>query len=132
MLELVRNNRALAMNQATTGLKIEKMRVLQWLIEHFPLAFSTTPSQVKPLKIGIFDDIIDLYERFDTPPFSKKRLRTTINHYSGSRAYLLSQKPDAARIDLFGQPVDIVTIEQAAYAKTRYQTRYTKTIIPDD
>lgn len=101
-----------------------KLQTIDWLIEHFPAAFFKRGNQVKPLKIGIFEDIIDFYERLDVPPFSKKNLREALNYYSASPAYLLCQKTHAARVDLYGNEVDVVTEEQARYAYHRHQERY--------
>lgn len=114
------------MNQPTIAAKKDKIQIIDWLIEHFPNAFFKKGTQVKPLKIGIFDDIIDFYERLDTPPFSKKSLREALSYYSASPAYLNSQKTDVARVDIYGNEVDVVTSEQAKYAYQRYQDRYTK------
>ncbi len=113
------------MNQISSAKK-DKLEIIDWLIEHFPQAFFKKSSQVKPLKIGIFDDIIDFYERLDTPPFSKKSLREALSYYSASSAYLNSQKTDVARVDIYGNEVDIVTADQAKYAYQRYQERYAK------
>jgi ProP effector len=107
-------------------IKIDKLDVINWLIEHFPGAFFKKANQVRPLKIGIFDDIIDFYERLDSPPFSKKSLREGVTYYSSSPAYLSSQKAGVARIDIYGNELDMVTIEQAKYAYQRYQARYHK------
>ncbi len=104
--------------------KKEKLKTIEWLIEHFPAAFFKKSNQVKPLKIGIFDDIIDFYERLDSPPFSKKALREALNYYSTSPAYLSCQVANAARVDLYGNELDVVTEEQAKYAHQRYQQRY--------
>lgn len=114
------------MNQPINTVKKDKLQIIDWLIEHFPNAFFKKGNQVKPLKIGIFDDIIDFYERLDTPPFSKKSLREALSYYSASPAYLNCQKPDTARVDIYGNEVDIVTAEQAKYAHQRYQERYNK------
>ncbi|RUQ89785.1 ProQ/FINO family protein [Legionella septentrionalis] len=111
-------------NSAHDTAKKEKLKTIDWLIEHFPAAFFKKANQVKPLKIGIFDDIIDFYERLDAPPFSKKTLREALNYYSASPAYLNCQKENTARVDLFGNEVDVVTGEQAKYAQQRYQQRY--------
>lgn len=102
----------------------DKLQIIDWLVEHFPSAFFKKGNQVKPLQIGIFDEIIDFYERLDTPPFSKKALREALSYYSSSPAYLNCQKANTARVDLFGNEVDIVTEEQAKYAHQRYQERY--------
>src|SRR5437016_553152 len=112
------------MTQQNESAKKDKLQIIDWLVEHFPSAFFKKGSQVKPLQIGIFDEIIDFYERLDTPPFSKKALRETLSYYSSSPAYLNYQKPNTARVDLFGNEVDIVTKEQAKYAHQRYVQRY--------
>lgn len=112
------------MDQQQDIAKKEKLKVIDWLSEHFPAAFLKKANQVKPLKIGIFDDIIDFYERLDSPPFSKKSLREALNYYSASPAYLNCQKANVARVDLFGNEVDVVTEEQAKYAYQRHQQRY--------
>lgn len=113
------------MNQISSAKK-DKLEIIDWLVEHFPQAFFKKSNQVKPLKIGIFDDIIDFYERLDTPPFSKKSLREALSYYSASPAYLNCQKADAARVDIYGNEVDVVSADQAKYAYQRYQERYAK------
>jgi len=104
--------------------KKEKLKVITWLSEQFPAAFFERSRDIKPLKIGILDDIFDFYERLDNPFFSKKQLREAINYYSGSPNYLNSQQIGAARIDLFGNEIDLVDEAQAQYARQRYQQRY--------
>ncbi|MBA2651520.1 MAG: ProQ/FinO family protein [Tatlockia sp.] len=113
------------MTQQNENSKKDKSLIIDWLVEHFPAAFFKKSNQVKPLQIGIFDEIIDFYERLDTPPFSKKSLREALSYYSSSPAYLNCQKPNTARVDLFGNEIDIVTEEQAKYAHQRYVERYT-------
>lgn len=112
------------MEQLQDTVKKDKLKTIDWLAEHFPAAFFKKPKQIKPLKIGIFDDIIDFYERLESPPFSKKALREALNYYSASPAYLNCQKPNTARVDLYGNEIDVVTEEQAQYAYQRYQKRY--------
>lgn len=112
------------MDSKSNTVKKDKFKVIDWLIEFFPAAFFKKGNQVKPLKIGIYDDILEFYDRLASPPFSKKGLREALNYYSASPAYLKNQKTDAARVDLFGNEVDIVTDEQAKYAYQRYQQRY--------
>lgn len=112
------------MNQQQESVKKDKLHIIDWLVEHFPAAFFKKGNQVKPLQIGIFDELIDFYERLDSPPFSKKSLREALAYYSSSPAYLNCQKPNTARVDLFGNEVDVVTEEQAKYAFQRYQQRY--------
>lgn len=108
----------------SSSVKKDKILIVSWLIEHFPAAFFKKPSDVKPLQIGIFEDILDFYERLDPPPFSKKALKDALRFYSASKAYLLSQKEGVGRVDLYGNEVDVVTKEQAKYAASQYQQRY--------
>ena len=111
------------MTQKTPPPRSSKVEALDWLIEQFPKAFSKQASQVKPLKIGIYEDILDLYHRLDYPPLTKKSLRDGLNHYSASKAYLRCQKVNSMRVDLFGEPVEPVTEDQALYAQQRQQER---------
>lgn len=112
------------MNPNNESAKKDKQIIIDWLIEHFPNAFFKKGTQIKPLQIGIFDDIVEFYERLDSPPFSKKALREALSYYSASPAYLKCQKANIARIDLYGNDTDVVTEEQAKYAFQRYQQRY--------
>lgn len=112
------------MNQQHELVKKEKLAIIDWLIDHFPNAFFKKGRQIKPLQIGIFDEIVEFYERIDSPAFSKKALREALSYYSSSPAYLSCQKPNTARIDLYGNEVDVVTEEQAKYAHQRFQQRY--------
>lgn len=114
------------MNEELSKARKEKLVLIDWLVDHFPNTFFKKGHQIRPLKIGIFDDLIDFYERLDSPPFSKKALREALNYYSSSPAYLSCQKIDAARLDLYGIEVDLVTAEQAHYAHQRYQERYVR------
>lgn len=112
------------MNPNNESAKKDKQIIIDWLIEYFPNAFFKKGTQIKPLQIGIFDDIVEFYERLDSPPFSKKALREALSYYSASPAYLKCQKANVARIDLYGNDTDVVTEEQAKYAFQRYQQRY--------
>ena len=112
------------MNTQHEIIKKEKIKIIDWLIENFPAAFFKKSKQIAPLKIGIFEDIMDFYERLDSPPCSKKLLREALNYYSTSPAYLSAQKAGAARLDLYGNEVDVVSQEQANYAHQRFEQRY--------
>ena len=111
------------MKHGATAVYSEKQAAVHWLIEQFPAAFFASAKQVKPLKLGIFEDLLDFYERLDYPPLSKKSLREALNYYSSSKAYLQSQVEGAYRIDLFGQHFEEVTTEQALYAKQQLSER---------
>lgn len=106
--------------------KHDRQMVLNWLIEHFPNAFFQKSKDIKPLQVGIFDEITLFYDRIENPSFSKKMLKEALSYYSSSPAYLQSQKTNQARVDLFGNEVDVVTEDQAKYAFLQYETRYVK------
>jgi ProP effector len=102
----------------------DKLMIIDWLIEHFSAAFFKQTRSIQPLRIGIFEEINDFYNRLDNPWFSKKALREALSYYCTSPAYLSCQKVGAARIDLFGNEVELVTPEQAQYAQQRYERQY--------
>lgn len=104
----------------------ERQDAIHWLVEQFPAAFFSKNKQIKPLKLGIFEDILDFYERLDHPPLSKKSLREALNYYSSSKAYLSCQTEGKNRVDLFGYEAEPVTKEQAAYAQKQLNERFTR------
>lgn len=115
--------------------KKQKLQRIAWLIETFPNAFFK--KDLKPLKIGIYEDLLAFYESLETPPFSKKALRETLNYYICSPAYLTAcQQEHAARVDLYGNEVDVITADHARYAVQRYQEihnkKAAKQTIPED
>ncbi len=104
--------------------KQAKLKIINWLIEHFPAAFFKKTKHIKPLKIGILEDVFAFYEQLETPPFSKKALRNAVTYYCTSPAYLSAQKTGAERIDLYGNEMELVSAEQAKYAQLRYERQY--------
>ncbi|NCT57308.1 MAG: protein convertase [Legionella sp.] len=102
----------------------DKLMIIDWLIEHFSSAFFKQTRSIQPLRIGIFEEINDFYNRVEDPWFSKKALREALSYYCTSPAYLSCQRVGAARIDLFGHEVELVTPEQAQYAQQRYERQY--------
>lgn len=111
------------MNQSKISKK-DMLEIIDWLIDNFPSSFAKKGKNVKPLKIGIYEEIIDFCARLDVAPFSHKKIRDALNYYSSSPAYLKSQQEGIARVDIYGNEIDIVTKEQAKYSFNRYQQRY--------
>jgi ProP effector len=107
------------MNQ--TFSKNEYLQTLDWLIRYFPNAFSKKPKEIKPLKIGILEDIYAFYDSLRYPEVERGSIKLALQHYSASTIYLACQKENQARIDLYGQEVDVVNKEQAKYAQQRYE-----------
>jgi len=104
--------------------KSDYIHTLDWLIAYFPNAFSKKTKEIKPLKIGILDDIYAFHNCLKYPEVSKDDIKMAIKHYSNSHSYLVCQQEHVARIDLDGNEVDVVTPEQAKYALQRYTQKH--------
>ena len=88
--------------------------IITYLSEKYPLCFSLK-GEVKPLKIGIFQDLAANLS--DDETVSKTRLRQALRHYTSSWRYLKAIKVGAFRVDMNGEQVAEVDEEQAQYAK---------------
>lgn len=87
--------------------------VLSFLTANFPLCF-ITEGAVKPLKVGIFQDLAARLGEED--PVSKTQLRQALRVYTSSWRYLEATKEGASRIDLDGQPAGLIDAQQAEHA----------------
>lgn len=87
--------------------------IVALLTEQFPLCFSQS-GEAKPLKIGIFQDLVERLK--DNPLFSKTQLRQALRVYTSSWRYLDAVKTGVARIDLEGVAGDLVDEQQAEHA----------------
>ena len=87
--------------------------IIAYLTEKFPECFSIK-GPVKPLKIGIFQDLADKLS--DDETVSKTRLRQALRHYTSSWRYLKVIKVGTFRVDIDGKDVAEIDEEQAAYA----------------
>lgn len=87
--------------------------IIAYLAEKFPQCFSIK-GPVKPLKIGIFQDLADKLDGDET--VSKTRLRQALRHYTSSWRYLKSVKQGTFRVDVDGNEVAEIDEEQANYA----------------
>lgn len=93
---------------------------LNWLKTTFPLAFVNPPTLVKPLKIGIGQDIANYLKENQNCAHSLTLIRKALSMYTNHFRYLsASQKAGNVRIDLTGNDAGIVTPEQAEYAQTK-------------
>ncbi|MGL1956224.1 MAG: RNA chaperone ProQ [Colwellia sp.] len=87
--------------------------IIAYLTEKFPACFSIK-GKVKPLKIGIFQDLAEQLNEDET--VSKTRLRQALRHYTSSWRYLKAIKVGVSRVDIEGQEVAEIDEEQANYA----------------
>tara|TARA_R110002050_G_scaffold105565_10_gene215324 strand:- start:259 stop:918 length:660 start_codon:yes stop_codon:yes gene_type:complete len=93
--------------------RISTKDVITYLVEKFPACFSLK-GPVKPLKIGIFQDLAEKLN--DDETISKTRLRQALRHYTSSWRYLKAIKVGALRVDIDGNTVAEIDEEQANYA----------------
>mgnify|MGYP006196981215 CR=1 FL=1 len=87
--------------------------IVALLSEQFPLCF-TLSGEAKPLKVGIFQDLVERLK--DNPLLSKTQLRQALRVYTSSWRYLDAVKAGVARIDLEGVAGDLVDEQQAEHA----------------
>ncbi len=87
--------------------------IIAYLAEKFPECFSIK-GPVKPLKIGIFQDLAE--KLTDDETVSKTRLRQALRHYTSSWRYLKVIKVGTFRVDIDGKDVAEIDEEQASYA----------------
>jgi len=87
--------------------------IVALLSEQFPLCF-TLSGEAKPLKVGIFQDLVERLK--DNPLLSKTQLRQALRVYTSSWRYLDAVKEGVARIDLDGTAGDLIDAQQAEHA----------------
>ena len=93
--------------------RISTKDIITYLTEKFPACFSVK-GQVKPLKVGIFQDLSE--KLADDETVSKTRLRQALRHYTSSWRYLKAIKVGTFRVDIDGNDVAEIDEEQANYA----------------
>jgi sRNA-binding protein len=93
--------------------KTEAAEIIAELASLYPKAFSTDPSRVRPLAIGVKEVLFQQSKR------SPKSLEKAMRRYTGQVSYLKATIEGAGRVDLDGQETGIVTTGQAVYAQGR-------------
>lgn len=93
--------------------RISTKDIISYLTEKFPECFSVK-GQVKPLKVGIFQDLSE--KLADDETVSKTRLRQALRHYTSSWRYLKAIKVGTFRVDIDGKDVAKIDEDQANYA----------------
>lgn len=97
----------------TEKLKNSK-EIVAYLVEKFPACF-IAEGEAKPLKIGIFQDLAARLA--DDERVSKTMLRSALRQYTSSWRYLHGLKAGQARVDLDGNPGEVLTEEHIEHAK---------------
>lgn len=88
--------------------------IIAYLAQQFPNCF-TLDGEAKPLKIGIFQDILSCLDNGEI--LSKTKLRAALRAYTMSWRYLYSIKEGANRVDLDGNPYEVINQEQMEHAQ---------------
>jgi sRNA-binding protein len=83
------------------------------LVVAFPAAFTLDPTLVRPVKLGIKDDI------YTQSAISRRRITAALRSYCNSVDYLRVSTEGAVRIDLTGEPAGTVTTTEARHATER-------------
>jgi ProP effector len=83
------------------------------LVVAFPAAFTLDPTLVRPVKVGIKDDL------YVQSAISRRRITAALRSYCNSVHYLKASTEGAMRIDLAGEPAGTVTVTEAQHATER-------------
>lgn len=98
---------------------------LLWLTSTFPEAFDNS-RRIRPLKIGITNDILVHAAAAAEAGISKSKLREAVVLFTRRIDYLICLKAREVRIDLQGNPATSVTIEEAESAALKIKKRIEK------
>ena len=92
--------------------------VIAFLAERFPLCF-TAEGEARPLKIGIFADLVARVQGEDS--LSKTQLRSALRLYTSSWRYLYGIKLGAQRVDLDGNPCGELEAQHVEHARKQLE-----------
>ncbi len=92
--------------------------VIAFLAERFPLCF-TAEGEARPLKIGIFQDLVERVQGEDN--LSKTQLRSALRLYTSSWRYLYGIKLGAQRVDLDGNPCGELEAQHVEHARKQLE-----------
>lgn len=97
---------------------------VELLKAYFPLSFKEM-QEVSPLKKGIKQDLVKRLGTIDSIVIEDKAcMIKSLAYYVNTNAYHKSMKEGSARLDLDGQPVEIVTAQEMQYAKDRLDGKH--------
>ena len=105
--------------------KNARNEALVWLAATFPQVFDNTLC-IRPLKAGIMDDILVHADKAAEVGISKSKLREAVVLFTRRIDYLTCLKTREMRVDLNGEPVAVVTEEEAERATIKIKKRVEK------
>lgn len=90
---------------------------------YFPECFKSM-AEVKPLKIGIKEDLLKRLSTIENIVTEDKACMVkSLSYYVNTQSYHKSVSAGAMRVDLDGQPAGIVTAEEAKYSVEKQQAK---------
>ncbi|OGV44889.1 MAG: hypothetical protein A3F46_06055 [Legionellales bacterium RIFCSPHIGHO2_12_FULL_42_9] len=110
--------------QKTESKKIRE-QALAWLTERFPDAFDNS-KRIRPLKIGIMNDILELNAEAAAVGISRSKLRAAVVLFTRRLDYLTCLKAQEMRVDLNGNAISPVSPEEADNAATQIKKHIEK------
>ena len=111
-------------NQKNNSKKLRE-KALHWLASNFPLAFDNT-LRIRPLKAGIMEEILHYADKAAADGISKGKLREAVVIFTRRLDYLACLKLREMRIDLQGNEISEVTLEEAEHAAIKIRKRVEK------
>ncbi|WP_454781669.1 ProQ/FinO family protein [Legionella sp. WA2022007384] len=109
------------------GSKKARTDALLWLAAHFPAAFDNS-LRIRPLKVGIMDDILLHADEAEKAGISKSKLREAVVLFTRRLDYLACLKLREMRVDLQGNDVSAVSEEEAEHAAAKIKKRVEKSV----
>lgn len=107
--------------------KKAKLDALNWLAGEFPNAFDNR-NCIRPLSLGIMEDILQYADRAAQVGISKSKLREAVVIFTRRVDYLACLKAREMRINLDGQPTEMVTEDDAERAALKIKKRIEKSM----
>jgi sRNA-binding protein len=99
---------------------------IELLKAHYPQCFKE-PAEVKPLKVGIKQDLVKhLSTREDIILADKTCMIKSLSYYVTTMNYFKNVVEGASRIDLDGNSVGAVSIEEARYSSEQHKAKIQK------
>ncbi|WP_028389433.1 ProQ/FinO family protein [Legionella fairfieldensis] len=106
--------------------KKARSEALVWLAATFPQVFDNT-LRIRPLKVGIMEDLLLTHaDKAAEAGISRSKLREAVVLFTRRIDYLTCLKAREERIDLEGNPVAVVTEEEAERAASKIKKRVEK------
>lgn len=100
---------------------------LLWLASNFPAAFDNSLC-IRPLKVGIMEDILLHADKAAECGISKSKLREAVVLFTRRLDYLACLKLREIRVDLHGNEVAEVSADEADHAAAKIKKRVEKSV----